>query len=342
MTELKCIYGEDKTEGLVLIFVHGLGGDLYGTWMSDPKDRATLWANWVAEDCDCTTWMLGYDASLSAWKDNAMPLPDQGDSVLDCLDSETKLKNRPLLFIGHSLGGLLIKTVIISGLTKGVARYSKLIKQVHGVVFIATPHNGAELANLAQAVKFSFRTNEQVGDLTLHNAHLRSLHQQFLARYNQSPFPVRTFAERNPVSLDKGLLGNLISKVVVDPASAEPHVPNEIAIPLAEDHFSICKPKSRDGEGSQIHKSLIAFIREIINSLNSTTENKPLPKSSENGDYSSSRIINGAVTVQSNLELMQEKLEHLERALILATDAGIKFQLKKDISELQQEIERKK
>jgi pimeloyl-ACP methyl ester carboxylesterase len=260
MAELKCIYGQDKDQGLVLIFIHGLGGDLYETWMCDPKDKDTFWPIWIAEDCNCTAWTLGYDASLSAWKDNAMPLPDQGDSVLDRLVTEPKLKNRPLLFIGHSLGGLLIKTVIISGLTKGVARYSDLIKQVCGVVFIATPHNGADLANLAKAVKFLLRTNEQVDDLTLHNAHLRSLHQQFLARYNQSPFPVRTFAERNPVSLDKGFFSNLVSKVVVDPASAEPHVPNEIAIPLAEDHFSICKPKSRE---AQIHKSLIAFIQEV-------------------------------------------------------------------------------
>ncbi len=260
MADLKCVYGQEKTDGLVLVFVHGLSGDLYKTWMSNSEDEATFWPKWIAEDCDCMTWTLGYDASLSAWKDTAMPLPDQGDSVLDCLVTEPKLKNRPLLFIGHSLGGLLIKTVMISGLTKGVARYSNFVKQVCGVVFIATPHNGSELATLAQAVKFLLRTNEQVGDLTLHNAHLRSLHQQFLARYNESPFPVRTFAERNPVLLDKGFFGNLISKIVVDPASAEPHVPNEIAIPLAEDHLSICKPKDRD---AQIHKSLIAFIQEI-------------------------------------------------------------------------------
>jgi|APMI01.1.fsa_nt_gi predicted alpha/beta hydrolase family esterase len=262
MAELKCIYGQDKTEGLVLIFVHGLGGDLYKTWMSNSKDEATFWLDWVAEECDCPTWTLNYDASLSAWKDNAMPLPDQGDSVLDCLVSEPKLNNRPLLLIGHSLGGLVIKTAIISGLTKGIERYRKLIECVRGVVFIATPHKGSELADLVQAVKFLFRTNEQVGDLTLHNPYLRNLHQQFLARYNDSPFPVRTFAERKPVSLGKGFFGKIITKMVVDSDSAEPHVPNEIATPLSEDHFSICKPKNRE---AQIHKSLIAFIREVIN-----------------------------------------------------------------------------
>ena len=336
MAELKCVYGEDKDQGLVLIFLHGLGGDLYETWMSNPDDDNTLWLRWVAEDCDCMTWTLGYDASLSAWKDNAMPLPDQGDSVLDCLVSEPKLKNRPLLLIGHSLGGLVIKTAMISGLTKGVERYQKLIECVHGVVFIATPHNGSQLASLAEVVKYVLRTNEQVSDLTQHNTHLRSLHQQFLARYNQSPFPVRTFSERKPVSLSKGFFGKQLSVTVVDPNSAEPHVPNEIAIPLSEDHLSICKPKDRD---AQIHKSLIAFIREVKSLIAVRQTETNISKSEP---YSKSKTTQIVKSMESNLDLMQQKLNFLEKELILATEANVKFKLKNEIAELQQEIERKK
>lgn len=274
MAKLKCIYEQDKDEGLVLIFVHGLGGDLYKTWMSDPKNKDTFWPSWVAKDCNCTVWTLGYDANLSAWTDSAMPLPDQGDSVLELLVSEPKLKNRPLLLIGHSLGGLVIKTAIISGLTKGVVRYCELVDSICGVVFIATPHKGSELANLATAVKFLLKTNAQVGDLTLHNPHLRSLHQQFLAQYNNSSFPVRTFAERKPVSISKGFIGKLKTQMVVDPDSAEPHVANEIAIPLEEDHFSICKPQDRE---AQIYKSLITFVNEI----------KSNPQAENTNDHSS-------------------------------------------------------
>lgn len=79
MAELKRIYGQDKAQGLVLIFVHGLGDDLYQTWMSYPKNKNTFWPGWVAKDCDCTTWTLGYDANLSAWENYAMPLPDQAE-----------------------------------------------------------------------------------------------------------------------------------------------------------------------------------------------------------------------------------------------------------------------
>ncbi len=326
MSELKCIYGQEKDQGLILIFVHGLDGDLEKTWMSDPNNKATFWPNWLAEDCDCTAWTLGYDASLSGWKDSAMPLPDQGDNVLDLLISEPKLKNRPLLLIGHSLGGLVIKTAMISGLTKGVARYRERIKSICGVVFIATPHQGSELSNLATAVKFVLKTNEQVGDLSLHNPYLRSLHQQFLAQYNNSSFSVRTFTERKPVSVGKKFFGNLITKMVVDSDSAEPHATNEISIPLAEDHFSICKPQNRE---AQIYKSIITFIGEITNNLNLINPESPKQPISDD-------------TMQSTIDLIKEKIDHLEKALILETDASVKFKLKNEITELKQELNKKK
>ena len=50
------------------------------------------------------------------------------------------------------------------------------------MVLVATPHNGSDLANLAKAVGLLLRTNPQLGDMTLHNAHLLTLAQTFLAQ----------------------------------------------------------------------------------------------------------------------------------------------------------------
>jgi hypothetical protein len=54
------------------------------------------------------------------------------------------------------------------------------------------------------------------------------------------------------IKLPKGIL-------VVDATSAEPNLPGEIAIPLDEDHLSICKPASRD---AQIYRSLLRWVDE--------------------------------------------------------------------------------
>lgn len=267
MAELEHIRKSDNGNGLALIFVHGLGGHPHETWMHDPKKGTSLWPVWVAEDCQCDAWTLGYDAQLTAWRDQAMPLPDQGSAVLDALAVEPGLKNRPLLLIGHSLGGLVIKTAIVQGRTQGVARHRALVERICGVVFIASPHQGSQLATLASALSLLLRTNPQVGNLRLHDAHLRSLHRQFLAQYAELRFPVRTFAETRGVLIGRRIFGINFGKheLVVDPDAAEPNVPGEVAIRLPEDHFSICKPKDRD---AQIHKSLVDFIKSEIQGNN--------------------------------------------------------------------------
>ncbi|QQZ29232.1 hypothetical protein HMY34_10880 [Thiothrix subterranea] len=272
MAQLECLVDSTKKDDLAVIFIHGLNGDARGTWMMDEKDDSTLWPRWLASDVDCSVWVLGYDAKLSSWQDNAMPLPDQGDSVLETLATEEGLKNRPLLLIGHSMGGLVIKTLIHHGRTKGVARYESVVKRIRGVSFVATPHNGSQLATLAQYMAFLLRTNPQVGNMQNHDAHLRSLNQQFLAYFNAQDtcVAVRTFAERKPVQVGVKFF-KPIKVLVVDANSSEPHVPHEIAVPLPEDHISICKLANK---GDQLYKSLLAFIKEDV-----LPKSQPLQKS---------------------------------------------------------------
>ena len=260
MANLHVLYTA-QSSNIALIFIHGLSGHYRETWMIDKTHEATLWPKDLGAELNCDVWSLGYDAALSAWSDNAMPLPDQGDSVLDCLASEPALKDKHLILLGHSMGGLVIKTLLIHGATKGVARYERLIGQVKGVVFIATPHKGSDLANLASWASLILRTNEQVGNMQNHDAHLRSLHQQFLAFYQKYPIKVRTYAETEPLAISKKFLLSSVKKLVVDPDSSEPHVPNEIAIRLPEDHISICKIPNKN---AQLYKSLISYLREDI------------------------------------------------------------------------------
>lgn len=59
---------------------------------------------------------------------------------------------RPLVLIGHSMGGLLIKDILCHADSRmkdeNPARYQKLLRSLKGVVFIATPHAGSALAQV--------------------------------------------------------------------------------------------------------------------------------------------------------------------------------------------------
>ena len=68
--------------------------------------------------------------------------------------------DRPLIFIGHSFGGLIIEQAVVQANSVG-GRYEYLVKLIGGVVLLGTPHQGSKsqkwgsiLANLANLVDY--------------------------------------------------------------------------------------------------------------------------------------------------------------------------------------------
>src|SRR5690606_35743442 len=127
-----------------VVFVHGLGGNPREYWMSDKSDPATFWPAWLGEELpDVGVWTLGYDAAKFAWQGTAMPLFDRAKNALALLDTDG-IGQRPVVFITHSMGGLLVKQMIQNGLTLGDRRWKAITDQTKGICFIATPHTGAD------------------------------------------------------------------------------------------------------------------------------------------------------------------------------------------------------
>lgn len=261
MADLIPVYDPVKATGKPrLVFIHGLDGDIRKTWMADPKNQDTLWPRWVGEEIGCPVWLLGYGAALTRWKADATALPRQATAVIERLSNEPKLFEGPLILIGHSLGGVVIKTALQHGISRDVERHRELARNIKGIAFVGTPHFGSKLATIAAWAHF-MRANPQVSDLRLNDAHLETLNQYFLKLRADLGFKTRTFMETQPVRLPWWLGGRLLPGVtIVSPMSSEAHIPGEVGIPIEADHITICKPKDRN---AAIHSSLIAFIREV-------------------------------------------------------------------------------
>jgi pimeloyl-ACP methyl ester carboxylesterase len=142
-----------------IIFVHGLGGDLYGTWRSGNDPRSS-WPGWLAEDISgVAVYLLGYEASVSRWRGAAMHLTDRATSVLARILAEPQLQQGKMILVGHSLGGLVIKQLLRTADSE--ASYhtdaADLISRVEKVAFLATPHTGAGLANLGDWLRILVR-----------------------------------------------------------------------------------------------------------------------------------------------------------------------------------------
>jgi pimeloyl-ACP methyl ester carboxylesterase len=260
---LQKIAGCDNTQRAAdIIFIHGLGGGASTTWTADGQQKL-FWPLWVAEDFrDAGVWTLGYAASASKWREESMPLADRGNAVLEQLYSDG-LGDRSLIFITHSLGGIVVKQFLRHAESFGVPRWEAIAGQTKGIAFIATPHSGANIANFAEFASVVLRTNEQVGELTAHHSRLRELHGWFLSFSQKHQLRCRTYCETREVRPEIPFLGIRLPKgiLVVDETSAEPNIPGERAIPLEEDHISICKPRSRDAD---LYKSIRRFLQECL------------------------------------------------------------------------------
>jgi pimeloyl-ACP methyl ester carboxylesterase len=245
-----------------VIFVHGLNGNPREYWWPQGEPEK-FWPAWVGEDLpDVGVWSLGYEnAALKPRRFSfsrkflqggfAMPLEDRADNVLLRLESD-HIGERPLVFITHSMGGLLIKEVLRTANDSSNPRRKAIVEQTRGVCFIATPHIGSDLAKWASYFKTLLGTNVAMDELRPHEPHLRKLNQWYRDFVAPEHRRIKTlsFYEMKPTAV--------IGRLVVEPGDADPGVPHAGLHPLDKDHASICKPGSKN---HQIHVTVTNFIR---------------------------------------------------------------------------------
>jgi hypothetical protein len=251
---------------LDVVFVHGLGGDPIATWRSG-TDENTSWPNWLALEfgTQIGVWSLGYAAAPSKWqgfpffgsKDPdagaAMSLPRRAENALDRLVG-AGIGQRPVCFITHSLGGLLVKSILRRSADSQFApERLQVVEQCRGVLFLATPHHGSRLADLAGAIKV-YLPSVNTLDLKDNDDHLMDLYEWYRSYAPTHHILTRSYYENKET---KGVL------IVVPRSSADPGVAGETALgntPLDRDHLEISKPRNRDDQAYIGSTKLIRLI----------------------------------------------------------------------------------
>jgi hypothetical protein len=236
-----------------VIFVHGLGGHARGTWHPQEKHGGdNFWPTWLGEDLkDVGVWSLGYEVEPFKWKGNSMPLADRATNILDLLDSYG-IGERPLIFITHSLGGLLVKQMLRNARDYG--KWNAIASQTKGIVFLSTPHSGSDMASWIKHIGGILRTTVSVEELEAHHSRLRELNLLYRNDEQFSQIPMLIYCETRPTH---GIL-------VVNQTSADPGIKGVIPVPMDFDHISICKVADRK---SQIYRQIKRFIEKELTTL---------------------------------------------------------------------------
>lgn len=94
---------------------------------------------------------FGYNSDWGERKGSSITIHDFGQALLGDMQNAPSLtgtdnKGTPLVMIGHSMGGVIIKKVLL--LARQDPSHHKLATRIHSMFFLATPHRGADSAQL--------------------------------------------------------------------------------------------------------------------------------------------------------------------------------------------------
>ncbi|KAK5097145.1 hypothetical protein LTS08_007166 [Lithohypha guttulata] len=146
-----------------IVFVHGVGGGSQSTWTTD-DDTETLWPQeWLPADQVLSSARIstfGYSVQLSALNEpETLDFSGWAKELLLNLHFKTgreakplKIGAVPLLFVGHGLGGLVVKKAYLLGRNNTNADFSFIAHSVAAFIFFATPHRGVHIVEVLKDV----------------------------------------------------------------------------------------------------------------------------------------------------------------------------------------------
>ena len=253
----------DSIESPVLdvVFVHGLR--LFALQSENDWKRKgevnSFWPTWLQADRpDVRVSVLSYEARAFAANNRSLHIEDLAVSVLNEL-VDNGIGQNPVVFITHSLGGLVIKEMLLRSKDE-INGDSMVADSCRGVVFLATPHFGSSLARIARGL-FQNQPNEPLETLTPNNRHIANLAARYLLwLHRRTNIEHLVFYEKRP-------LGKIFT--VVSPRSADPLIPNVQPIEIDADHFDIAKPADRKAEVYVKVKELLDAVISTLSASNS-------------------------------------------------------------------------
>jgi hypothetical protein len=160
-------HGAPAWAAVDVVFVHGFGLDARTTWTWEPPDAGAReldppiagpdarpplrWPSALAEERpQARVWALDYDAPLGALKQAEgfrHALVEHLPQMLDLL-ANSGIGTRPVVWVGHSLGGLTVKMILRAAAEAARADWRAIADRTYAVVFLATPHQAGSLAAL--------------------------------------------------------------------------------------------------------------------------------------------------------------------------------------------------
>ncbi|KAI1647572.1 uncharacterized protein F4817DRAFT_103194 [Daldinia loculata] len=226
------------------------------------KQHKVFWPrDYLAEDFPkARVWTYGYNADVIGVfeANNKNSISQHGQDFTVRIERNIKGKgfHEPIIFIAHSLGGIIVKDAIW--------RSNICSSQTKLIIFLGTPHRGTPAAawgtiasNLA-ALALHDSNKKIVRTLQVNSEVLDNIHFQFKNKVSEKGIMIHSFQEARGISGVKGLEGK-----VVNDDSSKVDLPEtlEVVETLDADHMQMARCSNR---ADQQYDSISGVIQLFI------------------------------------------------------------------------------
>ncbi|KAI3522115.1 hypothetical protein L1887_11594 [Cichorium endivia] len=272
------------TEPLLdVVFVHGLRGGPFKSWrQSESKlssksglvekideeagKQGTFWpAEWLSADFPhARLFSLKYKTNLTQWSGASLPLQEVSAMLLEKLIT-AGIGNRPVVFVTHSMGGLVVKQMLHQARRENK---DSLVSNTVGVVFYSCPHFGSKLADLPWRMGFVLRPAPTIGELRSGSPRLIELNDFIRRLHKQGSLDVLSFCETKVTPIVEGYGGWAFRLEIVPIESSFPGY-GKLVVLESTDHVNSCKPISRSDPSYSETLHLLHKLRDRIHEKSS-------------------------------------------------------------------------
>ncbi|KAF8247189.1 hypothetical protein K440DRAFT_629762 [Wilcoxina mikolae CBS 423.85] len=256
-----------------VIAVCGLSAHAFGSWKS-PSQSYVMWLRDILPldfpDFRVLAW--GYESDLKDPTASRNITSFSRQLLMAILGARelTTAKHRPIIFVGHSLGGLIIKQALVDAAEGNSPNDKAILDSCIGILLFGVPNRGLNNENMLSLVK-GMKSAPFVHDLMEGSELLRRLDFSFERTYEEhlKSSPVVSFYEMkdtNTVQETPGggwaRTGKPIRMVSQDSATCFIRaMESHHHIPIFTDHSRLVKFSSRD---DQNYLAVYSEINEIL------------------------------------------------------------------------------
>lgn len=275
-----------------IILVHGLGGTADGTWGKFPdfleKDS----------DLDYSIVSYGYQSPhlIKQFYKRAPSILNIANGLLTDIKTRCDLDNDEIILAGHSLGGLVVKKLLLRMKDK------KINHKIRKVCFFDVPHDGSGFANVGKYISFR---NRHLKSLCRDSSELDDLNDQWVDSELDNVLEIMSIIAAN-------------DDIVSSSSSKSIYRHHQVETINNVNHSTIVKPESMESSSYLVFKKFV-LEKSTVNRYRNTASRELEDWKSIERNHSYNYVSDEKRT--SDLEALVSALV-LDRAVVRLTGAS--------------------